>query len=273
MQVTTAIAAAAVTGLCTVLGALPVLGSKRVGRRFYDAVLGFGAGLMIAAATLGMIGHALAEARGRSVPLLVLGFFAGVAVMYLMERFIPHLHAHGHSEHGHTGHGEGHEHAEDGHAHGDHDHAASRKGYLIATALFLHRVPEGFAIGAGFLLGEGKLGVFLALALSLQNICEGMVLAVPLRRGGASRRRTLVTVLLTGLSTPAAAAAGLLLLSGATAWLPVMLALAAGALLFLVLAEILPESHGHGNESLASLTLAIGFGVSILVHLLVEGHH
>ena len=153
-----ALFAASLTGLATGLGAFPFFFVRRLPRRAYDGILGLGAGLMLAAATLGLLAEALNGVQGpaglNSVHLgkVVAGFLAGVIVAALMDRFIPHRHAGGH--HHHIG--------------LDHDHHDSpeelRRSYAIVGALSIHRVPEGLAIGAGFASGHGShLGWLLVI--------------------------------------------------------------------------------------------------------------
>ena len=136
--------AAAISGLATSLGALPFLFVRDLPRRAYDGILGLGAGLMLAAATLGLLGEAVHDLRaddgtlalGR-LALVVLGFGVGVGVAAAMDRFIPHQHAGGHHEH--LGHPPGHD------VHDVHDHRAARQAYAVVGALSLHRIPEGLA--------------------------------------------------------------------------------------------------------------------------------
>src|SRR3954466_2293396 len=156
------LAIAIAVGLATTVGTLPVLVSREVSRAGYDTMLGLGAGLMLAAATLGLLPEALDGVHAGGVlhvPLfgLVLGgFFVGVALLFGMDRLIPHAHAGGHHEHMH-GHEEGaHEHC----AHATVDERARHQGLLIVGAMALHRVPEGFAIDAAFATtGAAPLGV------------------------------------------------------------------------------------------------------------------
>ncbi|HEY2902997.1 MAG TPA: ZIP family metal transporter [Polyangia bacterium] len=263
----TALLAASLTGLATGLGAIPFLFVSALPRRAYDGILGLGAGLMLAAATLGLLGEALSHLHtpegielGRLV-LIIFGFVAGVGVAATMDRFIPHRHAGGH--HQHLGH-------EPGHDHHDPQHEV-RRGYAVVGALSLHRVPEGLAIGAGFALDGGThLGWLLAIAVGIQNACEGVVMAAPLRQGGLSPGRALLTVTLTGLAIPLGALAGQLLASAATLAMPFVLALAAGTLIFITSNEIIPESHSHGHEGTASSGVALGFLLTMLLQALLH---
>jgi ZIP family zinc transporter len=257
------------------VGALPFLVARDVSRRTYDLLLGFGAGLMLAAATLGLLPAALRGVRvddavdGMRLARVLLGFGGGVLALALLDRMIPHLHAGGH--HQHQDHDEG-EHA---HCHHDTvDERARHQGLLVLGAMSLHRLPEGFAIGAGFAAGGHALrplGIMLTAAVAAQNAIEGAVMAAPLRRGGLGPLRLLVYVGATGLAVPAAALAGYFLSDVVPGALPVALALAAGALIYLTCNEIIPESHSHANERRATFGLLSGFVLIILLQVLT-GH-
>jgi ZIP family zinc transporter len=255
-----ALIAAVTTGLATVLGAVPFAFVRELPRRLYDGILGLGAGLMLAAATLGLLGEALRDLRTDGeldvarLLWVLLGFGAGVALAAAMDRLIPHRHAGGH--HQHLGHEPGHD---------VHDREA-RRGYAIVGALTLHRVPEGLAIGAGFAMGgPSHLGWMLAIAVGLQNICEGIVMAAPLRQGGVSPVRGLLIVALTGLATPAATLVGFWTAEIAARSMPFLLSLAAGTLIYITSNEIIPESHSHGHEGTASAGVAFGFALILVL--------
>jgi ZIP family zinc transporter len=252
---------------------VPFLFRKTIPRKIYDAVLGMGAGLMLSAATLGLLAEALHLARhegqvdGAALLQVLIGFAIGVLFLIFMER-IPHQHAGGHREHI-TRH---HDAMDSVHPHEHEHHEEVRKGILITGAMTIHRMPEGFAIGAGFAAGSTlTLGFVLAVAVAFQNACEGAVMGAPLRHAGWSRKKVFLTVAATGLATPLAAMAGYSAATYATAFLPFSLALASGALIYLISNEIIPETHSHGNEGVATLGLVGGFVVTILVSSL-GGH-
>jgi ZIP family zinc transporter len=262
-----ALLASAASGLATSVGALPFLFVRGLPRRLYDGVLGLGAGLMLAAATLGLLSEAVHGVRtggtldvGRLV-LVVLGFMAGVGVATVMDRFIPHQHAGGH--HQHLGHEPGHD---------VHDRSHARRGLAIVGALTLHRIPEGLAIGAGFAVpGEAHLGLLLAIAVGVQNACEGLVMAAPLRQGGLSARTGFLIVAATGLVIPAAAVLGEALAGLAAQMMPFILALAGGTLIYITSNEIIPESHSHGFEGTASAGVVLGFLFTMVLQAVLHG--
>jgi ZIP family zinc transporter len=261
-----ALLAAALTGLATGVGAFPFFFVRALPRRVYDGVLGLGAGLMLAAATLGLLREALDNVRGAEglnllrLALVVGGFVGGVTAAAVMDRFIPHRHARGHHRHLSEDH---HHHHEEGDASADEE---LRRTYLILGALSIHRVPEGLAIGAGFAASsDHHLGVLLSVAVALQNVCEGVVMGAPLRLAGVSPGRSLLTVLLTGAAIPAGALLGIVVSSAAIAALPFVLALAAGTLIYVTSNEIIPESHSHGHEGTASAGVTFGFLLTMLI--------
>jgi ZIP family zinc transporter len=269
-----AIVTATLVGLMTGVGVVPFLFRETIPRRVYDAVLGMGAGLMLSAATLGLLAEALHDVRPAGtldVGVLVqvlLGFAGGVLVLIVMER-IPHQHAGGHREHI----SRHHDSPDSVHPHEHEHHEVVRKGLIITGAMTIHRIPEGFAIGAGFAAGPARtLGWVLAVAVAFQNACEGAVMAAPLRLAGWSRGRAFAIIAATGLATPIAAILGYLAGTYLTAAVPFSLALASGALIYLISNEIIPETHSHGNEGVATLGLVCGFAVTIIVSSLGHAH-
>jgi ZIP family zinc transporter len=149
----------------------------------------------------------------------------------------------------------------------DHQQAPGerRRLYFILGAISIHRVPEGLAIGAGFAVHDSRLGWLLSAAVALQNVCEGMVMAAPLRKGGTSPIASLLLVIATGLVVPAGAALGFALSGITVTALPFVLALAAGTLIYVTSNEIIPESHSHGHEGTASAGVIAGFLVTMLL--------
>jgi ZIP family zinc transporter len=262
--------AAAISGLATSLGALPFLFVRDLPRRAHDGILGLGAGLMLAAATLGLLGEAIAGVRGEAgldvgrLVIVVAGFVVGVAIAAAMDRFIPHEHAGGHHEH--LGHAPGH----DSHDR-ETDRGATRRAYAVVGALSLHRIPEGLAIGAGFAVpGATHVGIVLAIAVGVQNACEGIVMSAPLRELGIPAWRGFVIVALTGLVIPVAAVLGQVLAGVAMSAMPFALALAGGTLIYVTSNEIIPESHSHGHEGTASAGLVLGFLLTMVLEAVLH---
>ena len=261
----------AATGLCTGLGSVPFWFVKALPRRAYDGILGFGAGLMLSAATLGLLMEALEGVRKAGVldvtrlVLVLSGFACGFVILFTVDRFIPHEHAGGHHEHLKEG---AHFHDEE-HEKADLEASAHvRQGVLISGALVFHRLPEGFAIGASFASGATHpLGILVATSVALQNVCEGVVMSAPLSAGGVKPWRAMLVTGATGLTVPIAATVGYLFAENVGGAMPFGLALAAGSLIGVTSNEIIPETHGHGNEAAATLGIVAGFVFTILMRV------
>ena len=273
--------AALLTGLATGVGAIPVSFFRPLPRRWYDGVLGLGAGLMLAAATLGLLTEALSEVSGPQgldlsrLLTVAAGFVAGVIIAVAMDRSIPHGHARGHHLHlppePEGEHSRGHTHAHhDEHGHHRHGGGELRRSYFVLGAISIHRLPEGLAIGAGFAVTDNRLGWLLSIAVGLQNVCEGMVMGAPLRQSGLSPLRSLLLVSATGLMVPLGAVLGYGLSGLALPALPFVLALAAGTLIYVTSNEIIPESHSHGNEGTASAGVITGFLLTMVLGALLR---
>jgi ZIP family zinc transporter len=196
---------------------------------------------MLSAATLGLLGHALeAPLTGGRVAQVAIGLVAGGILILVADRLIPHV----------------------------------QRGLLLTGAMALHRVPEGFAVGAAYAASDPTtrgLGILLALAVGFQNACEGLVMSAPFSRGGAPRGPAIGLMFLTVLPLPLFATAGYFLSAQLGAAMPLVLALAAGTLITLTSNEIIPETHSHGNEVVASLGIVGGFLITILLRA-VLGH-
>jgi ZIP family zinc transporter len=232
-------------GLATGLGGLALLAIRRPTDRTLDALTGLTAGIMLAAAIFSLLVPALDRGRLGGV---VAGFALGVAFLALLDYAVPHLHA---------------RFAERGHALSEEQAGAEQRAVLLLSALTIHNLPEGMAVGLAFAAGGPELGVPTAVAIGVQNVPEGFAAAAPLLKAGASRKRAIGFAAATGAVEPpaallAAAAAGIaggLLVGG--------LAFAAGAMIYVVVDELIPESHGRGNERLATLCFTVGFVVML----------
>ena len=233
--------ASLLSGLATGAGALPVLFTRRVSDRVLDVMLGFSAGVMLAATAFSLIVPAI-DLGGPFVA--VFGIIIGALVLHLIDRFVPHFHP-----------GLG--------AEGP----ASRlsKVWLFVLAITIHNFPEGLAVGVSFGSGDVAAGLVIATAIGLQNMPEGLAVALPLVREGYSRRKSLLYGTLTGLVEPLGGLLGIALVSIFMPILPWGLAFAAGAMLFVVSDEMIPESHRKGFEREATFGLIAGFVVMMLL--------
>lgn len=251
--VTQAFVATVFTWGLTALGAGAVFFFRDVSRKSLDAALGFTAGVMIAASFWSLLNPAidLAEEMGmvKWVPPLV-GFLAGAFSMRLVDYILPHVHLFGKMEEA-----EG-------------VKTSWRRTTLLVLAITLHNIPEGLAIGvafgavaAGFESATLAAAIALAVGIGIQNCPEGTAVAVPLRREGMSRAKAWWYGQLSATVEPVAAVIGCVAVMAMRPVLPYALAFAAGAMIFVVVEEVIPESQTGGNADLATLGTMVGFAV------------
>jgi ZIP family zinc transporter len=233
-----------VAGLATGVGGGLVALFGKLSMRTYDLLLGFAAGVMTTVATFGLVEEALAQ--GSTMTALI-GVTVGAAALFILDRFLPHEHEHLPFECVNP--------------------IAYRRGLLLMTAMTLHNVPEGLAVGTSY-SAQPRLGLLLAFAIALHNIPEGVAVAGPFRACGMPRRQYLAWAVGSGLAEPVAALLGA---SAVTVWepfLPFSLAFAGGAMLYVVFDELIPESHSHGYEHQATFGFISGFVLLLaLLHL------
>ncbi len=237
----------------TALGAATVFFTTHVSRRFLDASLGFAAGVMIAASFWSLLAPSIALSIEMGlIPWLapLAGFLLGGAFLRLLDRILPHLHlfasaleAEGMS-------------------------TRWRRVVLLVLAITLHNIPEGLAVGVAFgaaSVGFGAEGlgaaVALAIGIGLQNLPEGTAVSVPLRGEGMSRLKSFWYGQLSAVVEPIAAVLGAAAVILMRPLLPYALAFAAGAMIFVVVEEVVPESQRGGNGDIATLGAMIGFAV------------
>jgi len=232
------------SGAATGVGGIGILTIRRTTERTLDTLLGFTAGVMLAAAAFSLLVPALD--RGTLAEVL-LGFLLGAGALLALDVLIPHAHARFGERGGLP--------AE--------EQRAQRRASLLLAAHTIHNVPEGIAVGVAFAAGGADLGIPLAIAIGIQNVPEGFAAAAPLVPAGMPRRRAAAVAALTGLVEPPAALAAFATFEVAGALLAGGLAFAAGAMLYVVVDELIPESHGHGNEREASLGLVVGFALML----------
>lgn len=237
--------------LATALGTLPVVFSIPFSQRANDAMLGFGAGVMLAASSFSLIIPALNVAREQgSGPwgagaIVGGGIILGAALLLLIDRSVPH-------EHFVKG-------VEGSRA------RKMKRVWLFVLAICLHNFPEGLAIGVGF-AGPDDIGArALAMGISIQDVPEGLVVALALSSVGYGRAIAVGVAVFSGLIEPLAAVLGVAVIGISAALLPWGLAAAAGAMLFVISHEIIPESHRQGHESHATLGLILGFVLMMLL--------
>lgn len=233
---------AAGLSLATVIGSALGFIIKELPHRWNDTVLGFCAGVMLAASTVGLILPA-AESAGIGRWWLVLaGVVLGVLLLNVLDLLTPHLHKITGLD------------AE------EHRHNASLNHILLfVMAIALHKLPEGIAAGVGFNSAETSDAWAVTLGIALQNIPEGMVVIAPLLLAGVSKLRTFVISLGIALLEVLGVWIGYGIGAISAFLLPVMLAFAGGAMLYVVSDEMIPETHAHGYQKLATYALILGF--------------
>ncbi len=238
-------------GGATLLGALMGFAVKKIPHRFNDIILGFAAGVMLAAAAFGLIEPAL---NGSAVNALIVigGIFAGAVFLSVMDRAVPHLHSlTGVKEKGSSG--------------GD----RLDRVLLFVFAIAIHNLPEGVAAGVSFGTGNTAEALTVAGGIALQNIPEGMVIIAPMLSAGVSRGRTLAIAAATGLVEVIGTFIGYFAVGISAAALPFALAFAGGTMLYVISDEMIPETHSHGYEKGATYALLTGFCIMLLIDVLI----
>jgi ZIP family zinc transporter len=246
-----------VAGMFTAVGAIPIFFLRRVSRQVEDSLMGFGAGVMLAATAFELVLPAAAAAEvdfgnpWLAAVVVSAGMVLGGGFLLTLHRLLPH-------EHFVTGPQSG------------ADPNKIRRVWLFVFAIGLHNLPEGLAVGVGFGGEDLSDGVALAIGIGLQNIPEGLVVAVAMMSLGYSRMTALGVTLLTGLVQPFGGLLGAGAVTLMEMLLPWGLAFAAGAMLFVISHEIIPESHRQGHEGKATFGVLLGFIVMLTIGMVLE---
>ena len=230
-------------GGATVIGAILGFAFKKISHTFSDIVLAFAAGVMLAAAVIGLILPSLDYGGKFALLVTVVGMFCGAFCLNLLDRIVPHLHRlAGTDQENHPT-----------------QTAQLNKVLLFVIAIAIHNLPEGIAAGVGF--GGGNTGEALTIAagIALQNIPEGMVIIAPMLAAGMSHKRTFVIAMATGIVEVIGTLLGYFAVSVSTAILPFALAFAGGTMLYIISDEMIPETHAHGCERGSTYSLLAGF--------------
>jgi len=243
------------TWFLTALGASFVFFFKKLNQKVLDVALGFTGGVMVAASFWSLLAPAIEESGGSWVPAAV-GFILGALFIFGLDKVIPHLHINFSKEES-----EGMK-------------TRWKKTMLLVSAITLHNIPEGLSVG--ILFGAASLGIanggagipeamMLALAIGIQNFPEGFAVAMPLRREGMSRGKSFFFGQLSAVVEPIAAVIGASAVLVFTPILPYALAFAAGAMIFVVVEEVIPETQRNNNTDLATMGFIIGFVVMMIL--------
>ncbi len=249
--ITQALLATCFTWFVTAAGAAMVFLSKEFSRKTLDSMLGFAAGVMIAASYWSLLAPAIEMSEGKSIPAWVpalVGFLFGAAFLRLADRILPHFHPEQKETEGVSTHW--------------------KRTTLLVLAITLHNFPEGLAVGVAF--GAAAAGfesatlagaVALAIGIGIQNFPEGTAVSIPLRREAVSRGKAFWYGQLSGTVEPIAGVLGAALVIIARPILPYALAFAAGAMIFVVVEDLIPESQAGGHSHSATLGAMLGFAV------------
>ena len=235
-------------GGATFVGAVLGFCFKNMTHKFSDTVLSFAAGVMLAAAVIGLILPSMEYGGSWGIVITVAGIFCGAVCLNLFDRLVPHLHRlSGVDQESHP----------DGTAKLD-------KVLLFVLAIAIHNLPEGIAAGVGFGSGNTAEALTVAGGIALQNIPEGMVIIGPMLAAGISPKRTFLCAAMTGVVEIIGTLLGYFAVSLSAAILPFALAFAGGTMLYVISDEMIPETHAHGSERGATYALLVGFCVMLV---------
>jgi ZIP family zinc transporter len=241
-------------GGATVIGALIGFLFQNISHRMRDITLAFAAGIMLAAAVIGLILPSLEEGGKYGIIVTVIGIFVGAVVLSLLDKLVPHLHMLAGTD-------------IDGH----NASAEQNKILLFVLAIAIHNLPEGIAAGVGFGgdMSDITHALLIAGGIALQNIPEGMVIIAPMLATGMSKRRTFLIAAATGLVEVIGTLIGFFAVQIARVILPFSLAFAGGTMLYVISDEMIPETHAHGAERAATYSLLVGFCLMLVFDFLL----
>ncbi|MBQ6946460.1 MAG: ZIP family metal transporter [Clostridia bacterium] len=238
-------------GGATMFGSLIGFLFKKTSQKFSDIIISFAAGVMLAAAVLGLILPSLEYGGKWGLLITVAGIFAGALSLNVIDKVVPHLHR------------------LIGPESEEHHNADLSKVLLFVLAIAIHNLPEGIAAGVGFGSGDTTRALLIAGGIALQNIPEGMVIIGPMLAAGVSPRKTFVCAMLTGVVEVVGTLFGYCAVSISTAVLPFALAFAGGTMLYVISDEMIPETHAHGYQRGATYALLFGFCLMLVSDVLL----
>lgn len=240
--------ASILAGLATGLGALPVIFFKNISNNLFSSLLGAAAGVMLAATAFSLLNPGIEFGNnlwpGKGIMVVSVGMLLGAFFLHYADHQLPHVHF---------------DSVVDSQAN------SLRKIWLFIIAITIHNFPEGMSVGVSFGSGDMKNGLVLAIAIALQNIPEGLAVALPLVSLGYDRWRAVGIATLTGLVEPVGGLLGITMVTLFQSVLPVAMGFAAGAMLFVISEEIIPETHAKGRSRYATYSLMVGFIVMMAV--------
>jgi ZIP family zinc transporter len=237
-------------GLATAVGAMPIFTARKISQRAQDTMLGFGTGVMLAATSFSLIMPGVAAEtlwgnRTLAAAIAAAGMLGGALFLWAADRFVPHEHFVKGTEGA--------------------DGRRIKQVWLFVFAITLHNFPEGLAVGVAFGAGQQAEAVSLTTGIGIQNMPEGLAVALALAALGYTRIAAFAVAAATGLAEPLARLLGAVAVTFMQPILPFALTFAAGAMLFVISHEIIPESHRHGHEQAATLGVTGGFVTMMLL--------
>ena len=238
-------------GGATLIGAIIGFAFKKISHRFSDIILSFAAGIMLAAAVLGLILPSLEYGGKWGLLITVAGIFSGAVCLNLIDKLVPHLHGLLGTENE------------------AHNNARLNKVLLFVLAIAIHNLPEGIAAGVGFGSGDISKAFLIAGGIALQNIPEGMVIIAPMLAAGVPPKTTFICAAATGVVEVVGTFIGYFAVSLSAAVLPFALSFAGGTMLYVISDEMIPETHAHGSQRGATYALLVGFCVMLISDVLL----
>ncbi|WP_404356921.1 ZIP family metal transporter [Methylotuvimicrobium sp. KM1] len=240
--------ASILAGLATGAGALPALFFTEISKNLFNSLLGAAAGVMLAATAFSLLVPSIDYGNqiwpGNGLWVASLGMMIGALFLHFADRKLPHIHFDSISD----------------------QHLNSiNKIWLFIIAITIHNFPEGMSVGVSFGSGDMKNGIVLATAIALQNIPEGLAVALPLVGLGYNKWKAVGIATLTGLVEPVGGLLGITMVTIFTPILPIAMGFAAGAMLFVISEEIIPETHSEGRSRHATFALMIGFIIMMIL--------
>ena len=240
-------------GGATVFGTALGFVFKNISHKFSDIILSFAAGVMLAAAVMGLVLPSLEYGGKYGLIFTITGVFAGAVCVNLFDRLVPHLHRlSGVDQENHPG-----------------QTQKLNKVLLFVTAIAIHNLPEGIAAGVGFGSGNDAEALTVAGGIALQNIPEGMVIVGPMLAAGMKPSRTFLIAAATGIVEVLGTLLGYFAVTVSAAILPFALAFAGGTMLYVISDEMIPETHAHGSERGATYALLVGFCLMLVFDVLL----
>jgi ZIP family zinc transporter len=240
--------ASILAGLATGVGALPALFFKKISDNLFNSLLGAAAGVMLAATAFSLlvpgIEYGNAMWPGKGLWIVSAGMIFGAIFLHYSDKHLPHLHFD---------------------AVPDAKHDSLQKIWLFIIAITIHNFPEGMTVGVSFGAGDINKGIILAIAIALQNIPEGLAVAMPLVGLGYNKWKAVGIATLTGLVEPIGGLLGITMVTVFSSILPLAMGFAAGAMLFVISEEIIPETHAKGRSRYATFSLMIGFIIMMVL--------